>query len=135
MKETADSKPDQYTCRKRIKDEKDASLFAERRVDCALFPGRISEVFLESARKSRIIPKTTFIADVGNRFSLKDEIPGKKQAFGGKIISNRIAGFFLERVHQMISTQKESFRERVDGDVFGKMFVQIINDSNHFLIG
>ena len=99
-----------------------------------MFPGRISEIFLESARKSGIITKSTFVADVGNRFSLKNEIPGEKQAFGGKIISDRIAGFLFEGMHQMISTQKKSFRKRVNGDVFGKMFIQIIDDSNHFLI-
>ena len=37
--------------------------------------------------------KTAFVADAGDRITLLDEIPGKKKAFRGQIVSDGVAVF------------------------------------------
>lgn len=44
-----------------------------------------------------------------------DLLPAK--ALRGQIVSDRITGFFLEGMHEMIPAQIEMFGKKVDGDV------------------
>ena len=60
--------------------------------------------------KGGIIVKTTGITGGGDGFPLGDLIRGQ-------IVSDRITGFFLEGMHEMIPAQIEMFGKKVDGDV------------------
>ena len=41
----------------------------------------------------------------------------QQKALRGQIVSDRITGFFLEGMHEMIPAQIEMFGKKVDGDV------------------
>ena len=67
--------------------------------------------------KGGIIVKTTGITGGGDGFPLGDLISCQQKALRGQIVSDRITGFFLEGMHEMIPAQIEMFGKKVDGDV------------------
>ena len=64
-------------------------------------PRGFAEVFFVCAGKRRIVLKTAGIADLRDRRAGRDQFFGEEQPFGVQIIPNRIAGLFLEAVHQI----------------------------------
>ena len=67
--------------------------------------------------KGGIIVKTTGITGGGDGFPLGELISCQQKALRGQIVSDRITGFFLEGMHEMIPAQIEMFGKKVDGDV------------------
>ena len=76
-----------------------------------------NEFILFLVRKGGIIVKTTGITGGGDGFPLGDLISCQQKALRGQIVSDRITGFFLEGMHEMIPAQIEMFGKKVDGDV------------------
>ena len=64
--------------------------------------------------KGGIIVKTTGITGGGDGFPLGDLISCQQKALRGQIVSDRITGFFLEGMHEMIPAAMHPHRDKSD---------------------
>lgn len=95
----------------------------------------ISEAFPVGPEKGGIVFKAAFITCICDLHTAADQVPCHEKPFGGHILANGISRLLLKGMHEIIPVQIKGIGEKVNADILGQMFIQVIQNRNDFWIG